>query len=315
MMQPAYQPPSQFTDFTPEYIQNLAQQNGFTYLAEDSGDSTESSLYNNPKTNAIELFKLQMEIAGLHCEYYTADYFPLVYADMPQNLVTATPGSGTQLTARTQVQVFSIDLPYSVENLYVESRTNVTINNILGLSSLAFKDSEQVRLEGDFSYFFKAVVPKHEEVTAFTILAPNIMLHLLADGGDYDFEFSGSKIYFYKLPNVIVGGTIPINQAAYNQMLAFGIKTAQTLARAARPAKLTDTTGVPQLWQLYGMSKAKLVTYIGMIVASFMFLTACVMNPLLWPLGAIVGFILYAKYRRLLKKRKRLVDNWQAEQS
>ena len=314
-MQPDYQLPKKFTDFAPDYIQNLAVQHGFIYSAESAGDATESSLYNNPKTSTVELYKMQFEIADLHCEYYTADYFPLIYANMPQNLITTSAESGAQLTTRMQVQVFSIDLPYTVENLYVESRTNVTINNVLGLSSLAFKDSEQVRLEGDFSYFFKAIVPKGEQITAFTILAPNIMLHLLADGGDYDFEFSGSKIYFYKTPNIIVGGTVPLNQSAYNQMLAFGIKTAQTLARASRPAKIADTTSTPQMWQLFGMSKVRLVATIWMMILGFMFIISSITLPLLWPLAAIVALVVYTKYRRLLKKRRRLANEWRARQN
>jgi hypothetical protein len=314
-MQPDYQLPNKFTDFTPEYIQGLASQNGFTYTAESTGDGAETSLYNNPKTSTVELYKIHFEIAGLHCEYYTADYYPLIYANLPQDTISGSVGTNVKLTTRMQVQVFSINLPYAVENLYVESRTNLTINNILGLSSLAFKSSDKVRLEGDFNYFFKAVVPKGEQLNAFTILAPNIMLHLLADGGDYDFEFSGSKIYFYKLPSVIVAGTIPLTRVSYNQMLAFGVKTAQMLARASRPAKITDTTNVAQMWQLFGMSQAKLVTVIGLVIASLFFIMACITFPPFWPLGLIVGLIIYVKYRRLLKKRKRLVQEWHDRQS
>ncbi len=53
-------------------------------------------------------------------------------------------GSESGLGVEYQVQVFAITLPYTVEDLYVESRTNMTLNNILGLSSVVFKDSRRV---------------------------------------------------------------------------------------------------------------------------------------------------------------------------
>ncbi|MDB5168491.1 MAG: hypothetical protein JWO55_749 [Candidatus Saccharibacteria bacterium] len=314
-MQLNYQIPQQFSDFKPDYIANLAQQNNYPYIPSSLGDAAESSLYNNPKTNTAELYKLQFEIAGLKCEYYTADFTPMIYQNTPQGGIQGTninPGDAS--TVRMQVQVFSIDLPYDIENLYVESRTNITFNNILGLKSVAFKDSDNVQLEGDFSYFFRAYVPKNEEINAFTILAPNLMLQLLADGGDYDFEFSGSKIYFYRTFGVVQSGIIPLKQSAYNHMLAFGIKSAQSLARASRPAKLTDTTNVPEMWQLYGLSNVKLAFTIGLIIASFFFLFACLTFPPFWPLGIVIIILFYTKYRRLLKKRERLVVEWHAKQ-
>lgn len=314
-MQPDYQMPQQFSDFKQDYIADLARQNSYTYIPSSLGDATESGLYNNPKTNTTELYKLQFEIAGLKCEYYTADFIPMIYQNMSQGIQSTDTNAGAPFATRTQVQVFSIDLSYDVENLYVESRTNITLNNILGLKSVAFKDSENVQLEGDFSYFFRAYVPKNEEINAFTILAPNIMIQLLADGGDYDFEFSGSKIYFYKTFGIIQSGIIPLKQSTYNHMLAFGIKSAQTLARASRPARLTDTTNVPEMWQLYGLGSIKLAVGIGLIIASFFFLFACLTFPPLWPIGIIVATIFYVKYHRLLKKRERLVREWHAEQS
>jgi hypothetical protein len=310
-MQPSYQAPQKFSDFQPDYIATLAQQNGFTYVPASPGDTTESSIFNNPKTDTTELYKQQLNIAGLKCEYYTADYLPLLSRDMPQFMQGTNVPPEHQFSMRTQVQVFSIDLAYAVENLYVESRTNVTLTNILGLKSAPFKDSKTVQLEGDFSYFFRAYVPRNEELSAFTILAPNIMLHLLADGGDYDFEFSGSKIYFYKTFGLIQVGTIPLKKADYDRMLTFGIKSAALLARASRPAKLAATSGVPEMWQLYGMSKGQLNRTIGLIIASFLLISICVTNPLLWPLAILIALFFYIKRRSLLKKREKLVREWQ----
>jgi hypothetical protein len=228
---------------------------------------------------------------------------------MPQGIQASNISISAEY-GRTQVQVFSIDLSYNVENLYVESRTNITLNNILGVKSVTFKESENVQLEGDFSYFFRAYVPKNEQINAFTILAPNIMLQLLADGGDYDFEFSGSKIYFYKTFGLVLSGTIPLTPNNYHQMLEFGIKSAQSLARASRPAKLTDTTVIPKMWELYGFGGTQIAFTMLFVIVSFFFLLTCIFFPPFWPLGIIIAAIYYTKYRRLLKKRARLISNW-----
>ena len=309
-MLPTYQAPQRFSDFQPDYIAALAPQYNYTYIAQSLGDATESSLYNNPKTNTVELYKLQLNIAGLVCEYYTADFTPIQFQDILQGSMGLNLPEEAQAGTRFQVQVFSIELPYSVENLYVESRTNVTPNNILGIKSVTFKNSENVQLEGDFNYFFRTFVPEKEEVNAFTILAPNIMLHLLADGGDYDFEFSGNKIYFYETFGVAQSGIIPLKQLAYDHMLQFGLESAQLLARAARPAKLTDTTGIPQMWQLSGTSNAKLLAIFALTVASFFFIAMCFIFPPFWPLGIIIATVFFFRYRRLVSKRERLAREW-----
>ncbi len=305
-MHPSYQIPGRFSDFEPAYISSLATSRNYTYTAVGQPDASESSLYNNPETATQELYRIQLTIDGLECEYYAADFTPVVIARMMKSgqlpAVAAEAHSN-----RIQAQVFSIALPYSVENLYVESRTNVTFNNIVGLSSVSFRGTKNARLEGDFNHFFRVYVPTQTELNAFTILAPNIMLCLLADGGDYDFEFSGNKIYFYKTFGAYTLGTIPLNKASYDHMLQFGIDSAKILARASRPARQLDPQSSVQMWQLFDVSSGKAMTIIsiGIVTLSIAFII-----PLLWPFLGLAILLFYVHYKRLLKKRKRLVQNW-----
>ena len=168
-----------FKDFDEEYIRSVATQNGFEYHQEMKSNDEESSLYSNPKTNTTELYRESGTIDGLPFEYYLCEYTPIT------NLKHAD--------SRLYVQIFAVTVPYEVDDLYVESQTNVTLTNVLGMSSIEFQDAQRVQLEGDFNDFFRVSVPNGESLNAFTILGPNIMVHMLNRGSDYDFEFSRNK--------------------------------------------------------------------------------------------------------------------------
>ncbi len=306
--------PTRFVDFNADYIVSLAKERGFTYTANVAAPDGESSLYNNPRTHTRELHKLDFVVDGLPCEYYTAEYTPMIMQG--NNGILEAAGTGQTLVEATaqpaefQVQVFSVTLPYSIEDLYVVSRTNITPNNVLGWSSVVFKDSTAVSLEGDFNSFFKVYTPKDEELNAFTILAPNIMVRLLEDAGDYDFEFSNNKIYFYQTFGSYTPGKINLKQRAYDNLLAFGIDSAKGMARAARPTQRPANDGNLAMWQLYGTSPKKALWAILFIFAGFLFLCSCLLFPPFWPIGIIIAIVFFVKYRQLVSRRKRLIREW-----
>jgi len=305
--------PTTFKDFTSEYIAQFAQEKGIHYrdkILSTESDS-ESSLYNNVKTNTTEAHKLTMSIEGLVCEYYTGLYTPVTYANSTM-LKTTSNDHATRVAF--QVQVFSVTLPYEVESLYVESRTNITLNNILNLSSVYFKDSQRVQLEGDFNAFFRVYTPKNEALTAFTILAPNIMLQLLEDGGNYDFEFSRNKIYFYKTFAYSTPEKITINKADYTNLLSFGVKSATRMARAARPAQRSVNNNQQYMWQLFGLRPLPLIVTTLLIFISFAFVSLCIVLPLLWPVLIVISLLVFIRYRSLIAKRKRLNREWARNQ-
>jgi hypothetical protein len=303
--------PERFSDFDQDYILSLAKDRNWTYAKESYGGADESGLYVNPKTNTRKLYALQMMIDGLKCEYYTADFIPVIYANSRMMGSLASGDKVNESDIRFRAQVFAVSLPYAIENLYVESRTNITLNNILGVSSVIFRDSRKVVLEGDFNLFFRVYTPKDEELVAFTILAPNIMVNLLEDGGDYDFEFSGNRIYFYQTFRYSTPTKITLKKAAYDGLLSFGVSSAQTMARAARPTKVLDA-GTPRtsMWQLYGTSNVKLVVLLFVIFSSFCLIFLSIVIPLLWPVAILLAASFYVRYRSLMKRRKRLVSEW-----
>lgn len=297
-----------FWDFDSSYIASVAQQRGYDYSEILETQEPESGLYNNPKTNTTKQHAIRMTIDGLACEYYTADFTPVIFANSTiMNSLKNKVYNKTQ--SRYQVQIFSVTLPYKVENVYIESRTNITLNNILGLSSVAFKNSEKVRLEGEFNAFFRVYVPKNEAVNAFAILAPNIMVRLLQDAGDYDFEFAGNRVYFYQTFSFLTEHKIPLKQKTYDGLLEFGINSAKAMARATRPAQVTEIYNTA-MWQLYGTNNFKLVLIIMAIAFSIFFIFLSIAIPLLWPIPVLLIILFGVRYFRLLSKRKRLLANW-----
>ncbi len=313
IMNTEYTIPTDYKDFTSDYIAQLAKERNFLYADKilSSETDTESSLFNNLKTDTIEAHKLTMDIEGLICEYYTGLYTPVTYAG---NTILKTTSGEKEARTAFQVQVFCVTLPYDVESLYVESRTNSTLNNLLNLSSVYFKDSKRVQLEGDFNAFFRVYTPKNEELTAFTILAPNIMLQLLEDGGNYDFEFSRNKIYFYKTFAYSTPAKIVLNKADYDGLLAFGIKSAARMARAARPAQRSVNSNQQYMWQLFGLRPLPLLFTTLLIFSSFIFIALCVVMPLLWPVLIVIGVFIFIRYQNLISKKKRLNREWARKQ-
>lgn len=302
-----------FKDFDESYIQSLAVQHTYTYTKESKPPEVEDSLYDNSVTDTIEHYKLEFVVDELKCKYYTAEYTPVIFKNnqvLASIEALAPPEATPTRSNRFMVQIFSVELPHDVEYLYVESRTNLTLNNILGLRSIEFKNGETIQLEGDFSDFFRVHTPAGQGVSAFTILAPNIMLKMLQSASNYDFEFSKNKVYFYHTFAVVQQGKIPLDKAGYDALLAFGIESAQGMARAARPAKMLDTRRYTPMWKLFGGNDAKTLFSLMIVVGAFFFLSIALIIPFLWPLLAVLGGVFLVKYQKLKRKRQKLIEHY-----
>lgn len=290
-----------FKDFDASYIQELANKNNFKYSARTKSHDIESSLYNNPESSTNEIHKLDMVIDNLSCEYYTANWRPWSLPD--------------ELESHFLVQVFAITLPYEVESLYIESRTNLNFNNVIGLPSIVFDDSDTVTLEGDFNYFFRVYASKNQKLSAFTILAPNIMVRMLEKGSSYDFEFAKNKIYFYQTFTGSMNNTIMIDKNNYDRLLNFGIESARIMARAARPTKIEHSTLNKAIWQLYNIKSSKKlatitqVTLVSLVTFPLVVLLMALVSVLRPFLAAIVIFV-FIKYEIFKLKRKHLIQRW-----
>ena len=297
-MQPSSQITSTFLDFTSSYISDLGAKYGFEYIPEEISNGQKSSLYNNEQTNTREIHKLKMTVDDLSCEYYTAEYTDVMVTKYGKRGVSRSP---------YQVQVFEVSLPYEVEDLYISSRTNVTLTNILGLSNVSFNNAKEVTLEGGFERFFKVYTPESEELTAFTILAPNIMQSLLNNAGDFDVEFAGNKVYFYQTFKYYTAGVITLKKEAYDNLMQFGITSAKTMARAGRPAKRIASLANTPMWKLYGQWSMSKTLGVVKIFLGFFLICICITNPLLWPIFALFVMWFILRWRFLLSKRKRLL--------
>lgn len=304
--------PSQlrYKDFDFGYIQQLAAQNGHTYV-ESNKNTRGINIYDNKYTHTTEFQKLSFAVDGLPCEYFTAFYSPLIIDKQASFLAPNLAESAAKTPmGQFQVQVFVVTLPFEVEDLYVESKTNMTLNNILGLSTVVFHDTKRVQLEGDFNSFFRVYVPEGEEINAFTILAPNVMLNMLKNAGNYDFEFSGNKVFFYRTFSYFEGGRINLSKKDYENLLAFGMGAARSMARAGRPAKVTENNNT-KMWELYGTKNtASYFAMVALTLLSVLLVFLCFVIPLLWPVAIILLIVFAFKYLRLKSKRRKLLASY-----
>lgn len=257
-------------------------------------------MYENPRTDSLQIHKLSFTVDNLFCEYYNAWYIPILISEAKGGLEDKRTESPAE--ARMNVQVFSITLPYLVEDLYVQSKLTITFSNILNIS-LPFKESSQIQLEGSFNRFFNVFTPKDEELNAFTILAPNIMIKMIMSGSNYDFEFVNNKVFFYFISNNQQSDTIGMSKVEYDTMLNFGHDTARQLARAGRPTKRSQEANVA-MWQLFEPAKIA-NSYIKKM--TLIFFAASI--PLLWPLGLYFVIRYFLSRTALVRLRQELLSD------
>lgn len=306
-MHPNIETPTNFKDFTADYISELAAKKSWKYTQQIHHTFNETGLYVNSATDTKKQHVLEFDIGQLACEYYSAEFIPVIIQNSKVAKFLPRPADQEM---RYQVQVFSVTLPYSVEDVYVESRTNLTLSNLLGLSSVVFKNSRRVSLEGGFNEYFRVYVPEQEELNAFTILAPNIMMYLLEHGGNYDFEFSGRKVYFYQTFKYFTSDFIPISKTNYDNLLTFGINSAEIMSRAGRPTDVIDPGHNQPMWELFGTSTIAFITYTLLAMVAFLFIGFCIIFPPLWPLIAILALLLCLRYRKLVKAKADILSRF-----
>lgn len=80
-----------------------------------------------------------------------------------------------------------VDLPFTVPHIRVHPQGKIPVQK-LGSASAA-------QLEGDFNRYFTVETNEGQEVTAFEVLPPNTMMHLIEVTPDIQLEFQGSKLF------------------------------------------------------------------------------------------------------------------------
>ena len=290
-----------YKDISSEDISQFGATRGYVYEPSITDTASDASVYINPRTNTIKHDVLSMNVDGYDCEQFVAEYSPVsLYSSKRSS------NAGVVSTARMYVQVFAVKLPFVVENLYVESRTNLTFNNFIGWPSVYFAKGGTVQLEGNFNDFFRVHTPlKNQELNAFLILAPNVMMHMLTTAGNFDFEFSGNTVYFYKSFAASAEKYAPMTRQDFEVLHEFGVESAKAMVRAGRPSKLVNPADYVPMWTLYGVS---ILTFMLYLLAIWAFMGLFVISLAFPPLFALILILAIRKWLKLRRLRSELKE-------
>jgi hypothetical protein len=105
-----------------------------------------------------------------------------------------TRGSGKNKRVYTRT-VTRVECPDVLSQFIINSRLN-DISNTGGNLEL-YRDSQELKLEGNFSEFFQVLTPDGDERQLLMLLAPDVMEYIVLKFGDYDIELVNSYIYIY----------------------------------------------------------------------------------------------------------------------
>ena len=105
-------------------------------------------------------------------------------------------GASEGYSWRFENTVMAFTLPRALPQFIIDSRLYSQGNTQSGLP-LLFGRSQEVKLEGTFSKYFRLYAPAKYHVPALSILTPDVMLAILETGMECDIEIVGNKLYFY----------------------------------------------------------------------------------------------------------------------
>jgi len=163
-----------------------------------------------------------------------------------QTAYTENPAT-KKVNSSAWTTMFEISLPYNVPHVFVANMTGENTLSKIGIAGLlpatnlkAGETTETVTLEGPFSKWFTTVTAKGENLSAFMVLAPNLMDSLMSFPYEAQVEFAGKKIYLTKLDGKVkqIHGVdnIGVGMSQYTSLLDYGLKQSKLLVRASRPA-------------------------------------------------------------------------------
>lgn len=99
-------------------------------------------------------------------------------------------GSGKNRSTH-RVQYTEINLGRILPQFLINSKLSSAV------SGYSFDRSQLISLEGDFSKYFDLYVPKDHQITALSILTPDVMDFLITKATICDIEIVDDKLYFY----------------------------------------------------------------------------------------------------------------------
>lgn len=232
-----------------EKVVDLAQDTGaqkvsyFEPLTEN-----DTSLYSNPSVSKGRYFVLEylVTVPGVLNEPVVVKNFLSPFNPFASSMQNAQMVSTDTASSNAWVAVLEIELPYRVPHVFINNLTAENSMSKLGLAGF-FRTkfplgdiAQTVKMEGPFSQWFEAISMKNEDLSVFTVLAPNLMESLMTASLETNIEFVNNRIYVTKMDgkakSVKGVGNLGVPMSNYTLLLGYGLSNASLLTRASRPA-------------------------------------------------------------------------------
>jgi hypothetical protein len=271
-------------------------------LAEDTGaqkvsyfealTADDKSIYNNSSVSTGKYFVLEylVNVPGVLTEpvvvkNYLSPFNPFVNVAVP----TTKNVNGQTVTvdkagASAWVAVLDIKIPYRVPHVLINNMTAENSMSKVGLAGF-FRTkfplgniAQSVKLEGPFSKWFEAVSMKGEDLSVFTVLAPNLMESLMTATIETNIEFVNNHVYIVKTEGKAKRIQGPNNMGVpmsnYTLLMGYGLSNASLFVRASRPAAtVVPTETFTALFRKQAILTVirLLVVVMALMIATFLF--------------------------------------------
>lgn len=122
---------------------------------------------------------------------------------------TRGSGKNRQLFYRS---VLLVETPDLLSQFIINSKLNN--DQQTGGNLEAYKSSQKLQLEGNFSQYFDVLTPANDQTDLLTLLAPDVMQYIFDNFAAYDIELKDNALYIYsyeKLAPDRLVGLVPIS--------------------------------------------------------------------------------------------------------
>lgn len=167
-------------DFMSKYLLPFTKSNGFMLQPNSFAINKDGSIFgfgNTPSEKNI----ITGEYRGFDFELYEHSYW------------TGTGRSRSQ----HRLSILNLKLPKKVPHLVVDSRVEGSSRYGGSVLPIDFDYKQKLTLEGDFSKYFNVYSPHNYQVSALSLLTPDVMQMFLAKLHRVDVELVNNRLYIY----------------------------------------------------------------------------------------------------------------------
>lgn len=298
-----YPPLTHYRNLTVQQFRDELSQSGLQVIPQFDGPLRipPSGIYVSPRTTN-KFFEYS---TGVIDDYIFEHYITEAIVDLPM------------ATAR-YIAVFALQLPRPVVPLYLESRTTFTANSIMDIAGVpVLTGIDSVRLEGDFSEFFRVYSQEQRPLDAFMTIMPDLMVTMLERGSGYDIEFADRCVYFYLPLDHTTGGSqrgesynrASITSAEFLALRTFALKYGKKFIRAAQPSRSEHPQHKSPLWQIVKANRfANLKIQLKWLAGILIYMAILLFWwQIFMPITVALLSVRYMQWRH---RRSRLIANW-----